>query len=302
MTKKITKFRLEGVIPALLTPFTRHGKQVDYDKACALANRLADQGVHGIFPCGTTGEGLLLTLPERKKLIEELVMAVAKRIKVIAHTGCLDTASTIELTCHAMDVGASAAGIVAPGFYTYDEESLLRHYGAVAAAAKEFPILLYNIPGCAKNPLSPQLVFALASRYPNVLGIKDSGGDMAALTRILAGAPKGFNVINGVDEYTFQALIAGANGSVSSTANVVPELFLAIFNGVRDGDLKKAWAGQIKLSEACRLFQYGRMVAYYKEGLRLRGFDVGDVRPPQRELTTSEKNAFAKALHAAQIL
>jgi dihydrodipicolinate synthase/N-acetylneuraminate lyase len=296
------KFHIEGVIPALLTPLAKNGACVDYDKACALANRLADQGVHGIFPCGTTGEGLLLSLAERKKLIEELVGAVGKRLKVIAHTGCLDTASTIELTRHAREAGAAAAGVVAPGFYSYDSRALIRHYKAVARGAAGFPILLYNIPGCAKNPLPPPLVFQLATECDNIVGIKDSSGDMAALTRILGRALKGFNVINGVDEYSFQALVAGANGSVSSTANVVPELFLGIFNNVRQGNLKKAWETQVKLSEACRLFQYGRMVAYYKEGLRLRGFDAGAVRPPQRELTAAERKAFAKCLAAAHIL
>ncbi len=296
------KFHLEGVIPALLTPFTKGGKTVDYDRACALAERLAKQGVHGIFPCGTTGEGMLMTLAERKQLIEALVAAVGKRIKVIAHTGCLDTASTIELTRHAMETGAAAAGVVAPAFFTYDDASLVRHYAMVADAVKGFPVLLYNIPGCAKNVLSPALIFELAKRCANIVGMKDSSGDMSALTRVLGGMPKGFNVINGVDEYTYQALLSGANGSVSSTANVVPELFLGIFNSLRKGDRKKAWETQVKLSEACRLFQYGRMVAYYKEGMRLRGFDPGDVRAPQRELSAAEKKAFAKALQAAGIL
>jgi dihydrodipicolinate synthase/N-acetylneuraminate lyase len=295
-------FHLEGVIPALLTPFTKGGKQVAYEQACALATRLADQGVHGIFPAGTTGEGMLMTLAERKRLIEELVKAVGKRVKVIAQTGCLDTASTIDLTCHAMEAGASAAGIVTPGFYAYDDAALIGHYTAVAAAAKGFPILLYNIPGCARNTLSPELIFDLAKRCDNIVGMKDSAGDMSALTRILAGAPKAFTVINGVDEYSFQALLSGAMGCVSSTANVVPEIFLAIFNNVRKGDLRAAWKAQTKLAEACRLFQYGRMVAYYKEGLRLRGFDPGFVRPPQRELTAAERKAFAQALSAAGIL
>lgn len=289
------KFHLEGVIPALLTPFTKNGEKVDYEKACALADRLARQGVHGIFPCGTTGEGMLMTLDERKQLIAELVAAVGKKIKVIAHTGCFDTASTIELTRHAMQCGAAAAGVVAPGFYGYDDAALARHYTLVTAAVKGFPVLLYNIPGCAKNTLTPELILSLAAKIENIAGMKDSGGSMAALTRILAGMPKGFNVINGVDEYTYQALLAGANGSVSSTANVVPELFLTIFNNVRKNDLKKAWVGQTKLAAACTLFQYGKMVAYYKEGLRLRGFDAGYVRAPQRELTAAERTAFGKA-------
>lgn len=296
------KFQLEGVIPAMLTPFDKNGKNVDLQKTGELVDRLAKQGVHGVFPCGTTGEGMLMTLDERKRLIEAVVAASKKRIKVIAHTGCLDTASTIELTRHAMEAGADAAGVVAPGFYSFDDESLAAHYGAIAKAVKGFPILLYNIPGCAKNWLSPALIISLANRFDNIVGMKDSSGDMSALTRILAGKPKDFTVINGVDEYSFQALMAGARGCVSSTANVVPELFLNIFNAVKSGDLKKAWDNQVKLAQACTLFQYGRMVAFYKEGLRLRGLDVGGVRAPQRALTAAEKKAFAKALAAAGII
>lgn len=290
------RFHLEGVIPAIVTPFTKNGERVDYDRACALADRLAGQGVHAVFACGTTGEGPLMTTAERKKMVEELVAAVRKRIRVIAHTGCFDTATTVELTRHAMETGAAAAGLVTPGFYAHDHAALAAHFKTVAAAAKGFPILLYNIPGCARNALTPDLVTELAHGVDNIVGLKDSGGSIQVLSEVVARAPKGFNVINGVDEYTFQALITGANGSVSSTANVVPELFLAIFNHVRKGNLKQAWESQTTLSRACRLFQYGRMVAFYKEGLRLRGFDPGYVRPPQRELTAAEKRDLAKGL------
>ena len=125
-----------GVIPALLTPFTKSGKQVDHEKAAGLARFLADKGVHGLFVAGTTGEGMLMTLEERKQLLETVIKAVGDRVDVIAHTGCLDTASTINLTCHAAQAGAKAAGVVAPGFYGYDNMSLALHYRAVAQAAK----------------------------------------------------------------------------------------------------------------------------------------------------------------------
>ena len=296
------KFRLEGVIPALLTPFTKNGERPDYEKACALALRLAGQGVQGVFPGGTTGEGLLMSVEERKTLIEEIVGAAGSRLKVIAHTGALDTATTVALTRHARDAGAYAAGVVTPGFYSYDDASLAAHLKAVAKAVPGFPVLLYNIPGCAKNVLSPKLIVKLASEVDNIVGLKDSAGDMAALTAVLGNAPKGFHVINGVDEYTFQALVAGAKGSVSSTANVVPELFLGVFNNVKRGNLKKAWTLQVKLSRMCGWFQYGRMVAFYKEGLRLRGFDAGYLRAPQRALTASERKGLAKALEEEGII
>ena len=294
--------KLEGVFPAMLTPFTRNGKNVDYDRAAELAIRLADQGVHGLYPCGTTGEGMLMTLEERKRLMEVVVEAVGKRVHVLAHTGCLDTAGTIELTRHAAEIGATAAGVVAPGFYGYDDAALARHYKAVAAAVKGFPILLYNLPSCAKNELTPRFVLRMAREVDNIVGIKDSGGSLQLQDRILLDKPKSFFVINGCDEFTMQALVGGAAGSVSSTANVIPEVFLAIFNNVKKGNLKAARKAQTVLGHAAELFQYGKMVAYYKEGLRLRGFDPGFVRAPQRELTAAEKKAFARGLEAAGII
>ncbi|MBX7259253.1 MAG: dihydrodipicolinate synthase family protein [Candidatus Hydrogenedentes bacterium] len=296
------KFQINGVIPAILTPFTKGGKSVDYDRVKALAARLAGQGVHGLFVCGTTGEGPLMTLDERKLTLQAVVQEVGKRVTVVAHTGCFDTASTIELTRHARDIGAKAAGIVAPGFFGYDDAALLAHYRAIAAAVKDFPILLYNIPGCAKNELTPPVVLELARTVDNIVGIKDSSGSMPNLNRVLADKPADFTVINGVDEYAMQAQIAGAAGFVASTANVLPEVFLGIYNSVKKGDLKKAWETQKKLGRACAAFCYGRMVARYKEGLRLRGFDAGYVRSPQRELTKQEKSELAKALNAAGLI
>lgn len=287
--------KLEGIMPAIVTPFTKGGKDVDYDKACGLAEVLAKRGVHGVYVCGTTGEGMLMTLEERKRIVEELVRAVGKKLNVVAQTGCFDTASTIELTAAAHEAGAKACGLITPGFYAYDDEALRRHFHAVAKAVPRCPILLYDLPACARNALSPALILQLASEIPNMVGIKESNQNMANFGQIAAGKPKGFNLINGADEYTYQAYLTGATGTVSSTANVVPELFLGIWDNVRKGDVKKAWQFQTKLQDACRLFQYGSLVAYYKEGLRLRGFDAGFVRPPQRELSAKERKVFAEA-------
>lgn len=290
------QFKFEGIVPAILTPFTQGGKSVDYDRAAAFAEHLAKQGVHGLFVCGTTGEGPLMTLPERKQMLETVVQAVGKKVKVIAHTGCFDTASTIELTRHAQKAGAHAAGVFAPGFFGYDDESLKRHFTAVANAVKGFPVLLYNIPGCAKNALSRNLIVDLATNLDNIVGMKDSGGSIQHFNDVLTHVPKGFVAINGVDEYSMQALVAGGSGIVASTANVLPELFLSIFNNVKKGNLKKAWESQVKLSRACGTFRYGAMVSRYKEGVRLRGFDPGFVRPPQRELTSAERRTLAKEM------
>jgi len=296
------RFKVQGIISAMVTPFTKGGTYVDYDKVGPLAEWLVNWGASGLFPCGTTGEGLLMSPDERKVVLEEIVQAVGKKTKVIAHTGALDTATTIELTQHAQACGAYGAGVVAPGFYGYDDASLERFYKTIANAVKGFPILLYNIPGCAKNVLTPELVLRLAESVENIVGIKDSSGNMANLTRMIGAAPKGFSVINGEDGYGYQALVAGAPAVVSGTSNVVLDLYKAVYDNVKKGNLKKAWQEQVRLERCTRIFQYGRMAAIFKQGLRLRGFDAGYVRPPQRELTPAEKKALAKGLKAEGLL
>jgi len=296
------KFKVDGIISAMVTPFTKDGEYVDYDKVGALAQFLVKAGVHGLFPCGTTGEGLLMSPVERMEVLEEVVAAVGGKTLIIAHTGAMDLATTIDLTRHAQACGADAAGIVAPGFYGYDDISLENYYRRIAKAVKGFPVLFYNIPSCAKNVLSTDLVIRLAETTENIVGIKDSSGDMASLTRLIGNAPKGFQVINGADDYGYQAFLAGAPGAVSGTSNVVWDVYLSVYSQVKKGDLKKAWKAQVVLEKMCRVLEYGRKAAIFKEGLRLRGFDAGYVRPPQRELTAAEKRRLAKDLADAGII
>ena len=187
MTKKI---KIEGILAAMVTPFTKGGEFVDFDKVGPLANRLLSQGAHGLFPCGTTSEGMLMNPDERREVVEEVMRSVPKKTPVIPHTGGFDTATTIELTLHAQKCGAKAVAIVAPFFYGYDDEALFQYYKTVARAVDGFPILMYNIPACAKNVLHPQLVIRIAESEENVVGIKDSAGLMTGLTQMLGNAPQ----------------------------------------------------------------------------------------------------------------
>ena len=109
------------------------------------------QGATGVFPCGTTSEGLLLSPDERREVAEEVIRSVDKKTPVVVHTGAMDLATTIELTRHARDCGALAASIVTPWYYLYDDEALFQYYRTIARAVDKFPILLYNIPACGRN-------------------------------------------------------------------------------------------------------------------------------------------------------
>ncbi|OQB36770.1 MAG: 4-hydroxy-tetrahydrodipicolinate synthase [Candidatus Hydrogenedentes bacterium ADurb.Bin179] len=293
MTQKI---KIRGIISAMVTPFTKGGEFVDYEKLGPLANLLLKQGASGLFPCGTTSEGLLMSPEERREALEEVLRSVDKKTPVIAHTGTFDTATTLELTRHARDCGAYAAAIVAPGYYAYDDDSLFQYYKSIARAVDGFPILLYNIPSCARNVLHPELVLRLAESEENIVGIKDSSGVMTGITRMVGNAPNGFHVICGTDDYGYQAILAGCPAVVSGLSNVVCEIYASVYNSIQKGNLKKAWQEEVRLEKAARLFKYGQNIATFKEGLRLRGFDAGYVRPPQRELTAAEKRVLEKGL------
>lgn len=290
------KRKLEGVVPAMLTPFTKNGRSVDYDKVCGLANYLADRGVDGLFPCGTTGLGLLMNVDERIRVLEEVVDAVGKRVTVIAQTGALDTGTAVALTQHAAEAGADAAGVLVPGMYALDRASLTTHFKTVAKAVAPFPILLYNFPAFATNSLSPDLILELANTVPNIVGLKDSSGNMSAFSAIAAHMPKNFTLFNGADPCTLLAYSAGGHGSVSSVANVAPELFKTIREQVKKGNFKKAREAQRTLGDLVALFGLGPAFALYFEAVRLQGFDPGHVRPPVRQLTAKEKRAFAKGM------
>jgi 4-hydroxy-tetrahydrodipicolinate synthase len=296
------QFRATGVHVAMVTPFTRGGAEVDYDKIAPLAEYLIKAGASGLFVCGTTGEGPLLTAPERKKILEIVVDAVGDKGRIIAQTAGINTAETISLTTHAAECGAHAAAFVTPGYFGYDEAALTQHFSVVAAAASGFPVLLYNIPQCTGNPLSPAYILELAERIDNLVGIKDSAGNMANLTALLARASSDFNVINGTDNYGFQALVAGCTGVVSGPANVVPEVYAALCKAVEAGDMQRGWEQQIRLEQACGIFQYGKLLALFKEGLRIRGIDAGYCRAPQRELTDTERADLQREMEAAGLV
>jgi 4-hydroxy-tetrahydrodipicolinate synthase len=204
---------------------------------------------------------------------------------VIAQTGAAEYWTTLQLTEHAAKAGASAAGIIAPFFYRYDDEAIYAYYAKLAGAMKGYPIILYNLPGCAGNSISPDVTMRLADKFDNIVGIKDSSGDMSHLSLLLARAPKGFQVCNGC-----------------GTANVAGDLLVKVFDLVAAGKLTAAWKAQEKVIQLCEVLQYGRHLALFKEAMRLRGVDAGYVRSPQRELNAAEKKKLEAAMREAGLL
>ncbi len=285
-----------GVIPALLTPLLEGGQGVDekaLEQVCAF---LIERGAHGLMPCGTTGEGPLLSLEERKRVTEVVLEVARGRAFVIAHVGAATTQETVELARHAHDRGADACSIVTPYYYRLEEEALIAHFSRVADSLPDFPIFLYNIPQNTGNNLSPQAVRTLAERCANVVGIKDSSGDMGQLLSYLEVRGGAFNVIVGSDGLIFPALSMGVRASVSGNANVFPEVFVALFAAFQKGDYAACQTLQKKINAIARLMGYGRDLSLFKKMLERRGVRGGDVRAPLPQATPDQVEACARAL------
>jgi dihydrodipicolinate synthase/N-acetylneuraminate lyase len=285
---------LHGVIPAVLTPFAGDG-QVDTGALAAYVGWLIGHGVHGLFPCGTNGEGPAMSLAQRRLVAEAVVAAAAGRVPVVVMAGCVSTEETIALTRHAREIGAVGAAIVAPWYFPHDDLALEAHFGAVAEAAPGFPLYLYDIPGNAKNAISPALAARLVDRYPQIAGVKDSSKSLDKLKAFIAAMP-GRPVIVGTDALVLEAVQAGAAGVVSAIADCFPEVMVALYDAARAGDWAKAAELQTKANRLRDILKSGPYVHPYKLAVGWRGLSFGGMRAPLRECTPLEATAIRAAL------
>jgi 4-hydroxy-tetrahydrodipicolinate synthase len=292
---------LRGVIPAILTPFDRDGR-IAYDQFQGYVNWLIKKGVHGLFPCGTNGEGPALSHLQRKHLVAAAVEAADGRVPVVAMTGAISTEETIALTVHARETGCEGAAVVAPWYFPHDDMALEAHFSAVAEAVPGFDIYLYNIPGNAKNVISPALAARLVERYPQIKGVKDSSKSFENLKAYIAALP-GRSVIVGTDSMVVEALEVGGAGVVSAIADCFPEVMVGIYEAYQAGEVEKARELQAKAVRLRDILKRGPYVHPYKLAVVWRGVDfTAGMRAPLRTCTLDEAEAIHDALDELGVL
>ncbi|HZW83441.1 MAG TPA: 4-hydroxy-tetrahydrodipicolinate synthase [Candidatus Deferrimicrobium sp.] len=294
------QLQLKGIIPAVLTPFVND--EVDYASLAKYVDWLIGHGVHGLFPVGTNGEGAVLSTEERKLVAETVVMTAKKRVPVLVQTGAPSTKESIELTAHAKAIGAEGAGVVAPYYFPHDDKCLEEHFVAVAEAVPDFPIYLYNIPGNAKNDIKPKVAEKIATRCPNVVGIKDSSKDLGRLEDYMAVLGPEFTAIVGTDALVYPAIMMGASGVVSAVANVFPEHMVALYQAIEKKDYERAKELQYFVNKLRDALKIGPYISPYKKALELRGIEFGSVRRPLREMTPEEATNMRQALNKLGVL
>ena len=237
---------LRGCGTALVTPFTVSGA-VDEAQLGALVERQIAGGVRLLIPCGTTGEAATLTPAEQTRVIALTVAKACGRAKVVAGVGSNATAFTVERARAARDAGVDAILVVAPYYNKPTQAGLLAHFRAVAQAAGDLPVVLYNVPGRTGSNITASTTLALARDMENIVGTKEASGDLAQIMAILRARPPHFHVLSGDDAITLPLIALGADGVISVVSNEVPDLMAQLTELALSGEWEAARALHYRL-------------------------------------------------------
>jgi N-acetylneuraminate lyase len=278
---------IRGAFAAALTPLTAGGAALDESAFAPYVDFLAAGGIDGILACGTTGEGILLSLDERRRAAELFLAAAgAHGLPVAVHCGAQTTADTAALAAHAAASGAAAVAVIAPPYYPLDESALEAHFAAAAAACAPLPFYVYEFEARAGYAVPPAVIERLRAGVPNLRGLKVSDKPWEKLEPYLLD---GLDIFVGAEALVLRGLEAGATGAVSGLAAVFPELVAALVHERSETAAKDA----ARLRAGLEAFPFH---AAAKATVATRGVPMGpDVRPPLRALTADEQTRLAVA-------
>ncbi|MBA2645530.1 MAG: dihydrodipicolinate synthase family protein [Pyrinomonadaceae bacterium] len=278
-----------GILPALVTPFDREGR---FD-ACAfdqLLEHVYAADVHGIYVNGSTGEGLLQSAAQRKQVAEVAIANSPPGKQVIIHVGAASTADAIELARHAAHAGAHAiSSLLPPGSYSFDE---IKAYYETLAAASGVPLLVYHFPAINASIISAAQLLELC-RIPGVVGLKFTDYDLFTLATVKAS---GAIVFNGYDQVLVAGLLMGADGGIGTIYNLVPELFVQIYELSQGGRWAEARRVQERINELIRIIVRYPVFPATKAILSWAGIDCGRCLAPRRSLTATEETQLRDEL------
>ena len=289
-----------GIICPIVTPF-RDNEELDLPQLRSHIDYLLAAGVHGIFVSGSTGECCLLDESEKQLLISTAVEHVNHRVPVYAGTGAESTREAIRLTKMAQREGVDGVSIITPYFIMPSQAELFDHYRRIAGEAS-LPIILYSNPAtCGGLRIEPETVARLAE-LPNIVGIKDSSGDLQNLIEIVRLVPATFSVMQGRDTLIYPALIFGAQGAVPATSNLAPQWCVEIYEAFRKGDHAAAKTAQLRLSPIRLSLMLGTAPGAVKAALALLGRSMGPSRLPIGQLSAEQQMKLQNVLRLAGLL
>lgn len=288
-------FKPYGIIPPIITPFTPDG-QFNEPVFRKMINHLIDQGVHGVFPLGTTGEFYAFSEDEVRRILSVCLDEVAGRVPVYAGANHITTRQTVRLVRLAEEVGVDAVSVLTPMFVSQTQAEVYAFYKTVAESTS-LPVIVYNNKPKTNVTVSPETIARLAE-IPNIVGVKDSTGDFTnteEYIRLTRGNDH-FHVLLGRDTLIHAGLCYGASGAIASCANVAPRIAADIYDKFIAGDIQGSLDAQFKLAPLRIACNMGTFPEVIKEGLIMQGFAVGKCLEPIAELTPPEKEKLRQVL------
>jgi len=298
MEKKVD---LNGIIPPIATPFDEKGN-VAQAALAGNVTRLSQTGISGVLVLGSNGEYPYLSEPEKREAVKTVARATPDDMVVMVGSGCESTRETIRLTNDCADMGAHAALVVTPCYYggKMTPTALKNHYVQVADHAT-IPVLLYNVPKFTNINLDPAIVRE-PSRHPNIVGIKDSSGNVAQLGEILANVDDDFQVLVGSARVLLAALSRGCPGSILALANVAPRECVQIQTLLTEGKLDQARDLQLKMLPVNKAVTATFGISGLKAAMDMLGYVGGEPRSPLLPLDQPSQDAVQKILETAGLI
>lgn len=286
--------RLKGVVIPTITPMNEDGT-VDDASLRHFTNYLVDAGVNALYPNGTNGESLLLSKKEREHVAEVMAETNSHRLPLFIQCGSMTTAETVSHAKHAVKIGADGIGVMSPAFFGMDEEALFQYYSSVIQELpRDFPVYVYNIPGCTTNDVTPNLLKRLMASFENVVGIKYSSPNLMRVEDYLNTSGRVPQLLIGCDSLFLQCMITGGVGTVTGPGSIFFERFNRLYRQFCEGDFTGAMETQRKIVETDRKLADIPGIPALKTLLKLRGVIRTDVcRAPNRPLTDAEKRTLA---------
>jgi 4-hydroxy-tetrahydrodipicolinate synthase len=290
--------QFSGAFTALVTPF-KNGS-VDEKAYRDFIEWQIDQGIHGLVPCGTTGESATLTHEEHERVIEICIDQAKGRVPVLAGAGSNSTMEAISLTRFAKKAGADGALLITPYYNKPTQEGLFLHFKAVAEAV-DFPIVLYNVPGRTGCNMLPPTVARLAA-VPHIAGIKEATGNLTQVSDVLEQCPASFSVLSGDDFTALSLMQLGGTGVISVTSNVAPAKMSAMYEAQKAGDMVTARKLHFELAPISRAMFMETNPIPVKTALALMGKMDLEFRLPLCPMQTANAEKLQATLRSSGIL
>jgi 4-hydroxy-tetrahydrodipicolinate synthase len=294
------KEKFEGIIPAMVTPFTEKG-EVNFTGIKENVDFLIENGVSQILCLGGTGEVAALTREECIRIIETTVKATNGRIPVIAGTGAPSTMEVIERTKEAISAGADSVLIVTPFYEIPTQDGLYKHYATIAETVN-IPIILYNIPPNTQVEIEPQTLLKLAE-IDNIVALKESSGNVSYFAEVMRLVGDKIAIFNGGDDISLPCFTLGCPGAVLALGNIAPRMLVDMYTAVQKKEMKKASNLFFQLLPISRIISVAQnFPAPVKEAVHMLGRPAGPPRSPIMQVSQQEKEVIRAALEKACLI